>query len=52
MIFLNYKASALLVCSSGSLGQHCVLSLNEFRIKITTTKQVKPQSCEIPTVPE
>ncbi len=40
-----------LVCGLGSLGQHCVLALKEFEIKIVAIEQNKPKIWEIPQVP-
>ncbi|OCR02843.1 potassium transporter TrkA [Oscillatoriales cyanobacterium USR001] len=37
-----------LVCGLGSLGQHCVLSLKEFGVRVIAIEQIQPQSWEIP----
>lgn len=41
-----------LVCGLGSLGQHCVLSLKEFGVKVTAIEQIEPKTWEIPNIPE
>jgi Trk K+ transport system NAD-binding subunit len=39
-----------LVCGLGSLGQHCVLSLKEFGVRVIAIEQVQPQTWEIPNL--
>ncbi len=39
-----------LVCGLGSLGQHCVLALQQFGVKIVAIEQVAPQSWEVPNL--
>lgn len=41
-----------LVCGLGSLGQYCVLALKEFGVNVIAIEQVKPQSWEIPKLPD
>ncbi|MEA5536715.1 potassium channel family protein [Crocosphaera sp. XPORK-15E] len=41
-----------LVCGLGSLGQHCVLSLKEFGVKVIAIELIEPSSWEIPQIPE
>ncbi len=55
LLFPNFpqpESDRFLVCGLGSLGQHCVLSLKEFGVKVTAIEQIKPQAWEIPTIPE
>ncbi|NJL89817.1 MAG: potassium transporter TrkA [Coleofasciculaceae cyanobacterium SM2_1_6] len=41
-----------LVCGLGSLGQHCVVALKEFGIKVTAIALTVPTTWEIPQVPD
>lgn len=41
-----------LVCGLGSLGQHCVIALAEFGVKVNAIELVIPSSWEIETLPE
>lgn len=40
-----------LVCGLGSVGQHCVIALKEFGISVSAIETVKPQTWEIPNIP-
>ncbi len=40
-----------LVCGLGSLGQHCVLSLQKFGVKTIAIEQVFPSGWEVPDLP-
>ncbi|AFY94065.1 NAD-binding protein [Chamaesiphon minutus] len=44
------KLNRFLVCGLGSLGQHCVLALQQFGVKIVAIEQVAPQSWEVPNL--
>ncbi len=44
------KLDRFLVCGLGSLGQHCVLALHQFGVKIVAIEQVAPQSWEVPNL--
>ncbi|PSB56133.1 NAD-binding protein [Chamaesiphon polymorphus] len=44
------KLDRFLVCGLGSLGQHCVLALQQFGVKIVAIEQVAPQSWEVPNL--
>jgi Trk K+ transport system NAD-binding subunit len=37
-----------LVCGMGGLGQHCVLALKKFGVRIVAIEQISPQSWEVP----
>lgn len=41
-----------LVCGLGSLGQHCVVALKEFGIKVTAIALTTPTTWEIPQIPD
>ncbi|WP_253274166.1 TrkA family potassium uptake protein [Myxosarcina sp. GI1] len=41
-----------LVCGLGSLGQHCVVALAEFGVKVNAIELIIPPSWEIETLPE
>jgi Trk K+ transport system NAD-binding subunit len=41
-----------LVCGLGSLGQHCVVALKEFGIKVTAIALTVPTTWEIPQIPD
>ncbi|WP_013320941.1 potassium channel family protein [Gloeothece verrucosa] len=41
-----------LVCGLGSLGQYCVFALKEFGVNVIAIEQVKPQSWELPELPD
>lgn len=40
-----------LVCGLGILGQHCVVALKEFGVKVTAIEKSYPNTWEIPSVP-
>lgn len=46
------RLDRFLVCGLGSLGQHCVLALKEFGISVSAIDTVKPQTWDIPKIPE
>ena len=41
-----------LVCGLGSLGQHCVVALKEFGIKVTAIALTAPTTWEISQIPD
>lgn len=44
------KLDSFIVCGLGNLGQHCIIALKEFGIKIIGIEQTPPQYWEIPNV--
>lgn len=48
----NIQPDQFLVCGLGSLGQHCVVALKEFGIKVTVINLTIPTTWEIPDVPD
>ncbi|HAC65124.1 MAG TPA: potassium transporter TrkA [Cyanothece sp. UBA12306] len=49
-MFQNTKQ--FLVCGLGSLGQHCVIALKKFGVKVIAIEQIMPQSWEFSELPE
>ncbi len=46
----SYQEDSFLICGLGSLGQHCVLSLKKFGVKIVAIELIKPKIWEIPHI--
>ncbi|ACB51787.1 hypothetical protein cce_2439 [Crocosphaera subtropica ATCC 51142] len=46
----NHQEDIFLICGLGSLGQHCVLSLKKFRVKVVAIELFKPKIWEIPEI--
>ena len=46
----NQEADYFLVCGLGSLGQHCVLSLKKFGVKVIGIELSQPHGWEIPQI--
>lgn len=44
------RLDQFLVCGLGNLGQHCVLSLKEFGVRVIAIEQIQPQSWEVPSL--
>ncbi len=47
---METKLDHFLVCGLGSLGQHCVLCLKEFGVKVTAIEQIRLPAWEIPSL--
>lgn len=48
----SIEIDQFLVCGLGSLGQHCVVALKEFGIKVTAIDHTAPTIWDIPQTPE
>ncbi len=46
----SHQEDSFLICGLGSLGQHCVLSLKKFGVKIVAIELLRPQFWEIPHI--
>ncbi|MDJ0508952.1 MAG: NAD-binding protein [Crocosphaera sp.] len=46
------ETTLFLVCGLGSLGQHCVIALKKFGVKVIAIEQTIPKSWEFPELPK
>ena len=46
------ETTLFLVCGLGSLGQHCVIALKKFGVKVIAIEQTMPKSWEFPELPK
>ncbi len=46
------ETTLFLVCGLGSLGQHCVIALKKFGVRVIAIEQTMPKSWEFPELPQ